>query len=366
MKMSSAFARAGHEVALFVPDQTEGHEPGIDDPFAFYGVVRNFNIERLPWVRIRGRGYWYGWQAARRVRKLGFDLAFGRNLASCYFASSFGVPVIYEAHSPVEDDGQLARYLFSLLIRSPSFRHLVVITEALRRHFEQAWPELKGRIMVAADGADPLDGEVQAVELGLPEERMQVGYTGHLYTGKGAELVLELARACPQFDFHIVGGTEADVFHWHAREGLPENLRLHGHKPHGLLPNYLMAFDVVLLPNQPKVHAHGGGRDIGRWTSPLKLFEYMAAGRAIVCSNVPVLQEIAEDGRNMMVCPYDAVSDWAAALDRLATEPELRRSLGSAAREQLESRYSWGERARAVLGDEECLAKLIEAGNGRV
>ena len=363
MKMCQALASAGHEVVLFAPDKVDGREPAADDPFAYYGVERNFTIEYLPWVRMRGRSYWYGWQAARRVSKSGFDLAFGRNLAACCFAAHLGMPVIYEAHSPLEDDGRLARYVFSSMIHSTFFMHLVVITDALRRHFEQAWPELKGRIVVAPDGADPLEGEVLPVELGRSDERMQVGYTGHLYEGKGAELVVELARTCPQYDFHLVGGTKVDLRRWRERRDLPENLRLHGHQPHGRLPSYLMAFDVVLLPNQLSVHAHGGSRDIAQWTSPLKLFEYMAAGRAIVCSDVPVLQEVAEHGVNMLVCRHDAVEDWAAALNRLVAEPELRRSLGSTAREQLESQYSWSERVRCVIGGEEYLLRATTEGH---
>jgi len=87
MKMCQALARAGHEVVLFAPDNADGRELWADDPFAYYGVASNFTIEHLPWVRMSGRGYWYGWQAARRVRKSGFDLTYGRNLAACSFAS---------------------------------------------------------------------------------------------------------------------------------------------------------------------------------------------------------------------------------------------------------------------------------------
>lgn len=347
--MCCALARAGHEVVLFAPYKVGERESAVDDAFAYYGVAKNFTIEQLPWPRMRGRSYWYGWQAARQVLKSEFDLAFGRNLAACCFASHLGVPVIYEAHSPVEQDGWIARRLFYRLIRSSSFRHMIVITQALRRHFERVWPELRGRIVVAADGADVLPTDVKAVELEKPEGRIQVGYTGHLYTGKGAELALELAHVRPQYDFHLVGGTEADLSRWYQRRDLPGNLRLHGHQPHAELPNYLMAFDVTLLPNQPKVYAYGGTCEIGRWTSPLKLFEYMAAGKAIVCSDVPVLKEVADDGVNMLVCRHNAVDEWAKALDRLAAQPELRRTLGSTARNQLENRYSWEERARYVI-----------------
>ncbi|WP_051074949.1 glycosyltransferase family 4 protein [Thioalkalivibrio sp. ALJ16] len=349
MKMCHALARAGHEVVLFAPDKADGRESDMVDPFDYYGVARNFIIEHLPWVRMKGRGYWYSWLAAQRVRKQGFDLAVGRNLSACYFASSLGLPVVYEAHSPVEDDGRLARYLFGCLVRSSSFRHMVVITDALRRHFEQVWPELKGRIVVAPDGADPLEDQIQPVDLGRPDDRMQVGYTGHLYAGKGAELVVELARACPQFDFHIVGGTREDLRRWRERDDLSDNLQLHGHQSHARIQSYLLSFDALLLPNQPEVRAHGGKRDIGRWTSPLKLFEYMAAGRAIVCSDVPVLLEVAEHGMNMLVCRHDDVGDWAAALEGLWADRGWRQSLGAMAREQLERRYSWDIRASHVL-----------------
>lgn len=355
MKMCQAFARNGHEVVLFVPDMAEGRESGVDDPFIYYGIERSFRIRRLPWIRMTGRGYIYGWQAARQVRLGRFDLAFGRNLASCCFAAQMGMQVIYEAHTPVEYDGLLARCLFGRLIHAPTFKYLVVVTHALRRHIQRTWPELAERIVVAPDGADPLAEGIEPVSLSGSGGRLQVGYTGHLYPGKGAELVVELAHACPQFDFHIVGGTNSDLRRWHERNDRPANLHFHGHQPHSQLPRYLMAFDVVLLPNQPKVLAHGGTRDIGQWTSPLKLFEYMAAGRAIICSDVPVLMEVADDRVNMLICRHDEIDDWAAALGRLEADPDLRWSLGITAQRQFETRYTWEQRARRVLGKEGCL-----------
>lgn len=349
MKMCQALACAGHEVVLIAPDKAEEREAAKGDPFDYYGVASNFVIEYLPWARMRGRGYRYGWRAARRVRRAKFDLALGRNPAACFFAAHLGVPVIYEAHSPVEDDGRLAKYLFGRLIRSPSFMHLVVITEALRRHFEHAWPNLKGRIVVAPDGADPIRGDVEPVDFGCSVDRMQVGYAGHLYAGKGAELVIDLARACPQFDFHLVGGTETSISYWRQRIDLPRNLWIHGYKPHGSMPQYLLALDVALLPNQPAVRTYGGTRDIGQWTSPLKLFEYMAAGRAIVCSDVPVLQEVSKHEVNALVCRHDNITDWADALHRLFASPALRASLGNTARNQLVRMYTWDVRANRVL-----------------
>lgn len=352
MKMCQALARAGHEVVLFAPDNAKAPAPNTPDPFEYYGIERNFRIKYLPWRGRLGAGAAYRLNSAWEVKRLRFDFAIGRGLAACCFASWLGVPTIYETHAPVEDDRLVGRFLFNLLIRSPSFKYLAVITNALRRHFEEVWPALTGRIVVAPDGADPLLSGVEPVELASTKSRMQVGYTGHLYPGKGAELVVDLARVCPQFDFHLVGGTNNDLSDWRARDNLPDNLKLHGYQRHKDIPAYLIAFDAVLLPNQPVVRVGTGNSDIGRWTSPLKLFEYMGAGRAIVCSDVPVLQEVAEDGVNMLVCRHDDVSEWAAALQRLWADAGLRRSLGTTAREQLERLYTWDVRARFLIDPE--------------
>lgn len=161
--------------------------------------------------------------------------------------------------------------------------------------------------------------------------------------------MVELARARPQFDFHIVGATHAGLLSGQGRPNLPFNLKIHGYQPHRVIPSYLLAFDVALLPNQPIVRLENGSRDTGQWTSPLKLFEYVAAGRAIICSDVSVLQEVANDGVNMLVCRYDDVSDWASALDRLHSNPNLRKSLGEVARRQLESLYSCDRRVSYLL-----------------
>ena len=135
MKMCQAFARAEHEVMLFAPDYSDSRDPGQPDPFDCYGVDRVFNIDFLPWKDRIGGGARYRLHSAWKVKHLGFDLAFGRGLAACCFASWLGVPTIYETHTPVEDDGLVGCSLFSLLIRSPSFKYLVVITDALRQHF---------------------------------------------------------------------------------------------------------------------------------------------------------------------------------------------------------------------------------------
>ncbi len=79
------------------------------------------------------------------------------------------------------------------------------------------------------------------------------------------------------------------------------------------------------------------------------MFEYMAAGRAIVSGDLPVLREVLDDRRNALLCPGGDLAAWTVALRTLAADPALRHRLGSAARADMLGHYSWDARARAVI-----------------
>jgi glycosyltransferase involved in cell wall biosynthesis len=97
------------------------------------------------------------------------------------------------------------------------------------------------------------------------------------------------------------------------------------------------------------VRPHGDRGDIARWFSPMKLFEYMALGRAIVCSRLSVLEEVLTDGRNALLCTADAEQDWLAALRRLDADRRLVADLGAQARREFTGRYTWQARAQRFL-----------------
>ena len=75
MKMSQAFSRAGHDVRLIAPDKQAGQEQSAGDTWRYYGVEPCFEMACGPCVSMKGRGYWYGWQAARMALRWGADIA---------------------------------------------------------------------------------------------------------------------------------------------------------------------------------------------------------------------------------------------------------------------------------------------------
>jgi glycosyltransferase involved in cell wall biosynthesis len=129
---------------------------------------------------------------------------------------------------------------------------------------------------------------------------------------------------------------------------LPSNVVLHGHQPPRAVGELIAEFDVLLAPYRREVKPHAA-LDIAPWMSPLKIFEYMAAGKPIVAADLPVIREVLTDGETALLCSPDDDGDWVAALRRLHEEPELARRIGAQAHDEWRRAYTWQARASTIL-----------------
>ena len=127
-----------------------------------------------------------------------------------------------------------------------------------------------------------------------------------------------------------------------------KNIRFVGFVPNAELPSYLAACDVLLMPYQRQVTILGRG-NTADWCSPMKMFEYMATSRMLISSNLPVLNEVLNDGSNAILCEPDDVQQWVATIFRSQQDPQWRISLGNQALIDVK-KYSWRERVRRVFG----------------
>jgi glycosyltransferase involved in cell wall biosynthesis len=177
--------------------------------------------------------------------------------------------------------------------------------------------------------------------------RLQVGYSGHLYEGRGLEVIAGVAERLHDVDFHVIGGEDTDVVRSRARWGACPNLTFHGYVPHARVARLLAGFHVLLAPYQEKVFVQGGA-ETASVMSPLKLFEYMSAGRAIIASDLPALREVLDDDVALFAAAAD-VNSWTDAIVKTRDDALLRQRLGERARARFLARYTWPARARRVL-----------------
>jgi glycosyltransferase involved in cell wall biosynthesis len=351
MKACQALVQIGQELTLFVP-RNDRTRPDEKDLSSLYGLKTTFPLFFLPAVPIF-RHHDFAWSAAIQARNMNADIVIAWPLQAALASISFGIPTILELHGPPE--GRFGPAMFKLFLARPGLKRLVFITRALQQIVEEAYPEweINSISCVAPNGveleryADLPDPALARKQLGLAE-RMTTAYTGHLYPGRGMGLLVELARRFPEIQFLWIGGRAEDTRYWENRiatEALV-NILFMGFIPNDRLPLFQAAADILLMPYERVISGSSGGNSAA-YASPMKMFEYMACGRPILSSDLPVLREVINNN-NAMLCPPGDIESWTDKLSDLVKDESLRKRLADQAFQDVAS-YTWEKRAQKIV-----------------
>lgn len=338
MKTCEAFAHAGARIELAIGRQGRG------DPFATYGVKKNFSLSILRGPDLVSWGslgfifslLWFSEVAARQSAFWEADIIYSRDALILLQYIFLRRTLVYEAHQKPN--------LVSRFVARRAYR-LVVISRALASAYVAAGVP-REKIIVAPDAVDPdffsqtPERAAARAEVGLAGAEKVVLYLGHLYARKGADTLATAASRIPDTVFLFVGGIEKDIRRFTAIYGSTPNMQIVGYVPREKIPLYLAAADLLVLPSSAK------DEDSARYGSPMKLFEYMASATPILASNVPALREVLTDDSAYFFKPDDA-EDLARVASRVLADP-ARAARGETAREEAKQ-YSWEARARTIL-----------------
>jgi glycosyltransferase involved in cell wall biosynthesis len=287
----------------------------------------------------------------RRARDLKGDLIYSWFAQSAVFGLFNILPVVFELHiQPTGVFGPLWHRVFASL---RGHKRLAAITRALVKvldrdfniHFSSE------EVVIAPNGVDlerfaSLPDPVTARrQIGL-REAPTVMCTGHLYPGRGADLFLALAKSLPQAHFVWVGGRSEDITIWKHRAD-SDNITFTGFIPNRDLPLHQAAADILLMPYSRSIMGSSGTADSVNVASPMKMFEYMAAGRAIVSSELPVIREVLNE-KTAIFCEPDDIPSWKSAIEMLLHDENKRARLSKQAKQDAQG-YTWLARAGRIL-----------------
>ena len=343
MKMCQALASFGHEVRLLCLKRPEHEEKGIDNVFEHYGVKPTFEVVPKPFPELPARQLIYACAARGEAASWKPDLVYGRYFPAMVLSGLSGFAVAWESHERIWDRGKAARFLASRLFHSRRFQKLVVISDALKSMYAESGLIEKERICVAHDAADPPPAALPEP----PQDSFRAGYIGGVYPGRGIEMLLECARRMPDIEFHFVGGRNSDLEELDAGSIGP-NVICHGYVPPEKVPRLRAGFHVLLAPYQRKVAVWGGTGDTSAFMSPLKIFEYMASGRPMICSDMPVLREVLSEKNSILAEPEDAGA-WIDGIGQLRENADLGARIAEQAKRDFEEHYTWEIRANRIL-----------------
>lgn len=219
----------------------------------------------------------------------------------------------------------------------------VTTTAGIRDSFTTLYGP-RERTRVVPNGCDVPSARVFR---GLPSGPPRIVYAGQLYPWKGVDVLVDAMTRVPGARLVILGGIAGEpdldrVRTQVAARGLLDRTEMPGTVSQARVAEELAAASVVVVPFLMTAMTE-------RHTSPLKLFEAMAAGRAIVATDLPSSREILRDGENALLVPPGDAAALAAAVSRLVADPPLALRLARAAFDEA-PRYAWDARARSLRG----------------
>lgn len=352
MHMCEAFADNGAEVELVVPRRFSISDIGKKDPFEYYGVKRNFTIKKIFCFDLTPLNRYLG-PVSFLTQALSFaffvsfyllfkktDIIFSRDRFSLLFIAPLKKNVILEAH-------QLHRSLFKFILNK--VRKIIVITKGLKDDLAKKGIN-ENKIFVAADGVDLKMFDVGCSKLearkklNLPLDKKLIIYIGQLYKWKGAETLALASKYLDKDNLVMIGGGikwYLDNFNELLKQEKLEKVITLGHQEYSKIPYFLRAADCLVLTGTVK---YGISE---KYTSPMKMFEYMTSHEPIVASDLPSFREVLNE-KNAILVESDNPEAMAQGIKKALEDTEFSAKISEQAHQDVQ-KYSWSNRAKKIL-----------------
>ncbi len=360
MKMCESFVFAGVEVKLILPTRKNSIQT---DPFEYYGIKDDFELKKLKsfdpdFLIPMPAGYYIKAQFLIFIKSLFFYLIFKKNKKNYIFYTRdemllpvlqlFSKKVVWESHALPNNKKRYFKYWKKCY-------KIFCLTNQVKNDLIKLGI-CEDKIVVSPDAVDlkifdiPESKEDARKKLNLPQDKIILGYTGSFKTKGMDKGIADIIKALSIIDkkrqdviFYSVGGSQEDIEFYKkiARDyNILEKLFFIEKVSQKEVALYQKAFDILLMPFPFNQH-------YAYYMSPLKMFEYMAAHRPIIASDLPSIHEILNE-KNCLFCRSDDPKDLAEKIDYAIVEKVELNKLASVAFNSVKE-YTWLKRASNII-----------------
>ncbi len=309
-----------------------------------FKIVKSLNIQKETFItRI-----FHGLISSLKCAFAKHDYIISRSNWGTFFSVLLGLKVLHEEHSPPV-------HIHNMFFKFYGFKRLnkfIVISENLKNYIKNKYEKTShhSKILLLRDAApNRLINLKHNRKLKKNINVFKVGFSGHLYKGKGIDLILKIAKNMEDVEFHILGGPNTDIPKF--KKISTSNCKFYGNVDFAKVHKILMQFDILLAPYSKVVSIGKGKMDIGKWMSPLKIFEYMAIGKPFITSKIEVLQEFLVDDLDTVLAKPDDVNDWIKKIRYMQQNPDIMLRMSKAIRLKFVKNFTWDQRAKKLLSE---------------
>tara|TARA_B100001057_G_scaffold496374_1_gene597701 strand:+ start:8099 stop:9220 length:1122 start_codon:yes stop_codon:yes gene_type:complete len=343
MKMCEAFSSLGNNVSLITTNTSKIKS----NLFEFYNIKNKFNIFKIKYFKKFPLGlkyYLFSFVSILEGIKLNTDIYITRNYFTCFILTLLKKKVIMELHHDLNEESRIVRFIFKVTryLNSKNVILIVAITNALKVHYSNKYKIKKEKILVLASGSS-LE---KNFNFSFNKKYFKIGYFGSIYKSRGYEMIINLAKIDRKNRYYLYGNLK-NINNANYKNKT-RNLYLQNHIAYKDIPKNLSKMDLLILPYVSAITVAGDVGDITKYTSPLKLFDYLTAGKVILCSDYKVLKEAINQNNAIFVKNFKNIYSWRNEIIKLSNQPQ-RRFIISRNNYNLSRSFTLKERAKKIL-----------------
>lgn len=248
----------------------------------------------------------FGFFSAIYVKKNPTKLIITRSLYSSFFLILFKISHFLEIHHELKG---LSNFFFCKcnFINSKYLKKVIFISKELSKLFKI---EKKKKLILH----DAVDISNFKVKLKNNKIIKKIGYIGSFYSGRGIQLMIDLAKLNNKFDFYLIGNN-SHIYKKKCKK--IKNIFFKNYIRYSKVPKTLATFDVLLMPYQKKVEVNSKDLNTANYCSPLKMFDYLASSKVIISSRLPGISEILKNNYNSFLVQGENLSQWDKVLKKI-------------------------------------------------
>lgn len=283
----------GNDVTLITP--STGLKKSISE---HYGFKKSFNLIKIKRFKTFPRGlnyYWYSISSILKSKKFKPEMFITRNYFTLFLLILFRKKIIFEIHTDLKFEGRINRFIYKnfKILNSKKIVNLIFITNALRQHFVKKYNLKLYRTSILYSASNIKNYQPQKTS----NKNIKIGYFGLVNDSRGFSFICKLSRIDNLNNYYIYGGSNEFIRNM-KKKITNKNLFLNSYKSYKKMKNLMKEMDILILPYKKKVTAAGNFGDISKYTSPMKLFDYLASGKVIIVSSLEVLKEVLKPNKN--------------------------------------------------------------------
>ena len=281
----------------------------------YYGLKENFKVKQFLSINNFPQGfkfYLFCFYSLFFILKEKKSLTITRNYFMCYLLLLFKRETILEIHADTSIEGRITKFILRYFnfLNNRNLK-IIAISHAVKNLFIKKYHVTEKKIRVLPSGSSI---KVNQLPNFCFKKKLKIGYFGSLSFSKGIQTIINLSKIDLKNDYYIYGGDYKELRKLRL-QNTNKNLFFKEGVPYRIVSKKMMEMDILTLPYTKVIKSAGEVDNISDYTSPLKLFDYLAVGKIILTSNLKVLREIIDENNAYFINDYENIFEWKKVIN---------------------------------------------------